>query len=138
MEEEEEQEEAEQQPTTIKLHNFSQTLLVKLTVLAAPWCPDLVLRVLCEATQLAELQLDAGDLGQRAVRRPARRVGRALADVDVGEGDLGWRLEGGHQPGAQVCLQEERESGRHHSFLSEGGREGLTALSRKSWSPDRW
>lgn len=65
------------------LRNRSTFPLIK-----PPWHPDLVLRLLCEVAQLAKFQLNAGDLGQRAVRGPPRGVGRALPDVDVRERDL--------------------------------------------------
>lgn len=68
------------------------------------WCPDLVLGLLCEAAELSEFQLNACDLSQRAVRRPARGVGRSFADVDVRERNLRGGFEGRHQPGPQVFL----------------------------------
>lgn len=58
--------------------NCSTFLLIK-----PRWHPDLVLRLLREATQLSEFQLNARDLRQRAVRCPSGRVGRPLPDVDI-------------------------------------------------------
>lgn len=58
--------------------NGSTFLLIK-----ARWHPDLVLQLLGEAAQLSKFQLNARDLCQRAVRRPSRRMGRSLTDVDV-------------------------------------------------------
>lgn len=60
------------------LINCSTFLLIK-----PRWHSDLVLRLLREAAQLSKFQLNARDLCQRAVRRPSRRMGRSLPDVDV-------------------------------------------------------
>ena len=75
-------------------------------VTAGRACVYLVLLVVCEAGELPELQLDSGNLSNRAVGGPAGGVGGALPDVHVRVRDLRRGLEGRHQPRANVLLKD--------------------------------
>lgn len=81
--------------------------------------PYLKLLVSREARELSELQLNARDLGHRAVRGPAGRVGGPGADVHVRVRDLGGRLERGQQPIPKVLLTTRH--GEAGGFPSHGG-----------------
>lgn len=71
------------------------------------WWAYLVLRVVSETAKLAELQLDAGYLGNGAVGGPAGWAGGAFANVYIREGDFRRGFEGRHKPGSNVFLQED-------------------------------
>lgn len=95
--------------------------------------PYLELLVARETRELAELQLDAGHLGHRAVRRPPGRVSHASADVHVRVRDLGGRPERRHQPIPKVFLIHTR---RGQGWRSEA-RRPPTARARHPLPPLR-
>lgn len=85
-----------------------------------PAPPYLKLLIAREARELPELQLNARDLGHRAVRGPAGRVGGPGADVHVGVRDLGGRLERRHEPIPKILLM--RSTAGNQASLPHGGR----------------
>lgn len=83
-----------------------------------PAPPYLKLLTPREAGELSELQLNARDLGHRAVRGPAGRVGGSGADVHVRVWDPGGRLERRQQPIPKVFLMTRHDEDR--GFPSHG------------------